>query len=39
MKKVIVILLMILGGATKLSAQSEEVQQLLLNVEKLAQLK
>ena len=39
MKKVIVIFLMILGGATKLSAQSEEAQQLLLNVEKLAQLK
>ena len=30
---------MILGSVTKLSAQSEEVQQLLLNVEKLAQLK
>lgn len=39
MKKVIVIFLMILGGASKLSAQSEEAQQLLLNVEKLAQLK
>lgn len=39
MKQVIVIFLMILGGAPKLSAQSEEAQQLLLNVEKLAQLK
>jgi hypothetical protein len=39
MKKVVVIFFMILGGATRLSAQSEEVQQLLLNVEKLAQLK
>jgi hypothetical protein len=40
MKKVIMIfLLVILGSAAQLSAQSEEAQQLLLNVEKLAQLK
>lgn len=40
MKKII-ILLIILSGCitTKLSAQSEEVQQLLLNIEKLAQFK
>lgn len=35
----IIVLLMILGSVPKLSAQSEEAQQLLLNVEKLAQLK
>lgn len=39
MKKVVVIFFMILGGTLRLSAQSEEAQQLLLNVEKLAQLK
>jgi hypothetical protein len=40
MKKVIMIfLLVVLGSAAQLSAQSEEAQQLLLNVEKLAQLK
>jgi hypothetical protein len=40
MKKVIIIfLLVVLGGAARSSAQSEEAQQLLLNVEKLAQLK
>lgn len=39
MKKVTVIFLLALGIAIKLPAQSEEAQQLLLNVEKLAQLK
>lgn len=40
MKKVITIfLLAVLGSAAQSSAQSEEAQQLLLNVEKLAQLK
>jgi hypothetical protein len=40
MKKIIMIfLLVVLGGAAQSSAQSEEAQQLLLNVEKLAQLK
>jgi hypothetical protein len=40
MKRFIVLFaLSILGNATNLSAQSEEAQQLLLNVEKLAQLK
>jgi hypothetical protein len=40
MKKVIMIfLLVVLGSAAQSSAQSEEAQQLLLNVEKLAQLK
>ncbi len=39
MKKVIVIFSLFLGCVAKLSAQSEEAQQLLLNVEKLAQLK
>lgn len=39
MKKIIFILCMAMMSALKLSAQSQEVQQLLLNVEKLAQLK
>jgi hypothetical protein len=40
MKKVIIIFLLVaLGSAAQSSAQSEEAQQLLLNVEKLAQLK
>jgi hypothetical protein len=40
MKKVLMIfLLVVLGSAVQVSAQSEEAQQLLLNVEKLAQLK
>ena len=40
MKKVLMIfLLVVLGSASQSSAQSEEAQQLLLNVEKLAQLK
>lgn len=40
MKKIIVLLIVLSTcTATKLSAQSEEVQQLLLNVEKLAQFK
>ena len=39
MKKVIIFLLVVMGSAAQLSAQSEEAQQLLLNVEKLAQLK
>jgi DNA repair ATPase RecN len=40
MKKGILILLIIItGSSSKLSAQAEEVEQLLLNVEKLAQLK
>lgn len=39
MRKIIVIFLLFLGCVAKLSAQSEEAQQLLLNVEKLAQLK
>jgi hypothetical protein len=40
MKKVLMIfLLVVLGSAVHVSAQSEEAQQLLLNVEKLAQLK
>jgi hypothetical protein len=40
MKKVVVILLLVIAGSPlQLSAQSEEAQQLLLDVEKLAQLK
>jgi hypothetical protein len=40
MKKVaIIFILAILGGSVQSAAQSQEVQQLLLNVEKLAQLK
>jgi len=40
MKKVVLIILMLIAGSSsKLFAQAEEVEQLLLNVEKLAQLK
>jgi DNA repair ATPase RecN len=40
MKKGILILFIIItGSSSKLSAQAEEIEQLLLNVEKLAQLK
>lgn len=38
-KAIFILLLMIIGVSTKLSAQSDEAQQLLLNVEKLVQLK
>jgi hypothetical protein len=39
MKKTIIFLFLIFGNLVKISAQSAEAQQLLLNVEKLAQLK
>ena len=40
MKRMIFVLLLLLSGATlKVSAQADEIEQLLLNVEKLAQLK
>lgn len=38
-KLVLILLIMIAGSSSKLSAQAEEIEQLLLNVEKLAQLK
>lgn len=38
-KTIFMLLLMVIGMSTQLSAQSDEAQQLLLNVEKLAQLK
>lgn len=39
MKKICIILIFLIAGIAKLSAQSDEAQQLLLNVEKLAQFK